>query len=49
MNKIISKCLLTGETFTLDDIQNSQYLLLALVDHSLNIVKEFKNLEKQEI
>ena len=37
MNKAINKFLLTGDKF-----------MLVLVDRLLNIVKQFKNLEKQE-
>ena len=47
MNKIINKFLLTGDKFMSELKQ--QVLLIVIVDHLLNIVKEFKNLEKQVI
>ena len=47
MNKIINKFLLTEDNLSQNHIYNSQDLLIVLVDYSLNIVKEFKNLETQ--
>ena len=49
MNKIINKFLLTRDKFMPEMHLNSQDLLIVIVDHLLNIVKEFKNLEKQVI
>ena len=49
MNKIINKSLLTGEKLMRDLNLKSQNLLIVLVYHLLNIVGEFKNLEKQVI
>ena len=49
MDKIINKSLLTGEKLMRDLNLKSQNLLIVLVYHLLNIVGEFKNLEKQVI
>ena len=49
MNKIINKFLLNEDKFMPQVHLNSQDLHIVLVDHLLNIVKEFKNLEKQVI
>ena len=49
MKKIINKFLLTGDKFMPELPLKHQDLLIVLVDHLLNIVKEFKNLEKQVI
>ena len=46
MTKIINKFLLTGDTF-MPELHLKQPELIVLVDHLLNIVIEFKNLEKQ--
>ena len=50
MNKIINKILLTGDKF-MPELHSKQpgFTYIVLVDHLLNIVKEFKNLEKQVI
>ena len=45
MNKIINKFLLTADKFMPELNTNSQDLLTVLLNHLLNIVKEFKNLE----
>ena len=45
MNEIINKLLLTK--FMPELHLNSQNLFIVLVDHSLNIVKELKYLQKQ--
>ena len=45
MNKIINKFLLTADKFMPELHTNSQDLLTVLLNHLLNIVKEFKNLE----
>ena len=42
MNKIVNK-------FMSELLQNSQDLIITLVDYLLHIVKEFKNLENQVI
>ena len=48
MNKIIF-FLKTGDTFMVA-LHLKQYVItIVLVDHLLNILREFKNLEKQEI
>ena len=49
MNKIINKFLLTGDKFMPDLHSEQSGFTYIVVDHLLNIVKEFKNLEKQEI
>ena len=46
MNKIINKFLLTGDKVMPELHLKSQHLLIVLVGHLLNIVKEFKNLEE---
>ena len=47
MNKIINKFLLTGDKFSSElHLKHSQDLLIVLVDHLINIEKEFKHLEK---
>ena len=49
MNEIINEFLLLETNLCQNCISNIQDLFMVLVDHLLNIVKEFKNLEKQEI
>ena len=53
MNKIINKFSLTGDIFTPEFHLNQQGFSYGapgvLVEHLLNTVKEFKNLEKQVI
>ena len=49
MNKIINKFLLTEEKFMRHLHLKQPDLLKVLVEHLLNIVKKFKNLEKQEM
>ena len=49
MNKIINKFLLTGDKFMPELSLKQQDLLIVLVDHLLNIVKKFRNLEKEVI
>ena len=47
MNKIINTFLLTGDKF-MPELHLKQ-LGLVIVGHLLNIIKEFKNVEKHEI
>ena len=48
MNKIVNKFLLAGDICMPKlNLKNNQDLLAVYVNHSVNIVKEFKNLEKQ--
>ena len=49
MNEIINKLSLSEEKIMPELHLNSQDLLIALVDYLLNIVKEFRSLEKQVI
>ena len=49
MNKIINRYLLTGDKFMPELHLKQPDLLIVLVDHLLNIMKELKNLEKQAI
>ena len=49
MNEIINKFLLTGDKFMPEFHLKQPDLFTVTVEHLLNIVKEFKNLEKQEI
>ena len=49
MNKIINKFSLTGDKFMSELHLKQPQITVVLVDHSINIVKELKNLEKQEI
>ena len=46
MNKIINRFLLTGDKVMPELHLKSQHLLIVLVGHLLNIVKEFKNWEE---
>ena len=48
MNKINNKVLLTGDKF-IPELHLKHVLLIELEDYLLNIVTEFKNLEKQAI
>ena len=48
-NKIINRFLLTGDKFMLELHLKKPGFTLLYVEHMLNIVKEFKNLEKQVI
>ena len=48
MNKIVNKFLLAGDICMPKlNLNNNQDLLAVYVNHLVNIVKEFKNLEKQ--
>ena len=49
MNKIINKFLLTGDKFMPKLHLRQHDLLIMLLDNLLNIVKEFRNLEKQVV
>ena len=49
MKKIINKFLSTGDKFIPQLHLKDPGFTYVLVDHLLNIVKEFKNLEKQVI
>ena len=49
MNKIINKFLLTGDKFMPELHLKQPAFFIVLVDHLLNMVKEFKNLEKHVI
>ena len=49
MNKILNKLLLAGDKFMLILHLRQPGLLIALVNCLLNVVKEFKNYEKQVI
>ena len=49
MNKTINKFLLTKHKFTLDLHLKQPGLYIVLVEHLVNIEKEFENLDKQEI
>ena len=49
MNEIVNKFLLAGDKFMSKCILNNLDLLIVLVDHLLEMNKEFRNLCKQEI
>ena len=49
MNKIVNKLLLAGDKFMLILHLRQSGLLIVLVNCLLNVVKEFKNSEKQVI
>ena len=49
MNKNINKLLLTGDKFMAELHLKQPGVFIVLVDHLLNIVKKFKNLEEQEV
>ena len=49
MNKIINKFLLSGDKFMSKLHSKQSGLLIALMEHLLKIVREFKSLEKQVI
>ena len=49
MNKTINKFALISDKLMLKLYLTSQDLRIMLVDHLINTVKEFKNLEKQVI
>ena len=49
MNKTINKFLLTGDRFMPELHLKQLQTTTVVVDHSTNIAREFKNLEKQEI
>ena len=47
MNDIVNECLLTGDKFMPDYIEDNEDLLIALMDHLPNSLKRFKNLKKE--
>ena len=49
MNKIIKKILLTGDKFIPELHIKQPGFTIMFVEHLLNMLKEFKNLEKQVI
>ena len=50
MNEIVNKFLLAGDKFMPEmHLKQPGFNYIVLVDHLLKIMKEFKNLKKQEI